>query len=144
MITSRNCLKKYGEPGNPKTEGRFISIWDVPADIRAALPAIPARIYCNNDLRAPLEKAFRNLISRGLTKELRTWDGCYQVRNKRGLGSLSLHSWAIAIDVNAAWNRLGQKPTVSAAFVKCFTDAGFDWGGNWSRPDGMHFQLSSI
>lgn len=144
MITAAQCLKKYGAPGNPKTEGRFISIWDVPADLNAALPALPNRIYCNNDLRAPLEKAFRNLVARGLTAQLKTWDGCYQVRNKRGLGSLSLHSWAIAIDVNAAWNRLGQKPTVSAAFVKCFTDAGFDWGGNWSRQDGMHFQLSKI
>lgn len=144
MITSRDCLNKYGEPGNAKTEGRFISIWDVPADINAALPALPNRIYCNNDLRGPLEKAFRNIIARGLTKEVKTWDGCYQVRNKRGQGSLSIHSWALALDINAAWNRFGARPTMSAALVKCFTDAGFDWGGTWSKPDGMHFQLAAI
>lgn len=144
MLTSQACLKKYGEPGNPKTEGQFISIWNVPLDICVALTTIPPRIYCNNDLRGPLERAFRNVIERGLAKELKTWDGCYQVRNKRGQATPSLHSWAIAVDLNAAWNRMGQKPTLSAAFVKCFTDAGFDWGGSWSRPDGMHFQLATI
>lgn len=144
MLTSRECLMKYGEPGNPKTEGRFISIWDIPADINVAIPALPNRVYCNNDLRAPLEKAFRNIIARGLTAQLKTWDGCYQVRNKRGQGSLSIHSWALAIDVNAAWNRFGAKPTMSPALVKCFTDVGFDWGGTWSKPDGMHMQLARI
>ena len=48
------------------------------------------------------------------------------------------------IDVNAAWNGFGKKPTLSKEFVKCFTDAGFDWAGTWSKPDGMHFQLKSI
>ena len=28
--------------------------------------------------------------------------------------------------------------------VKCFTDAGFGWGGNYSRPDGMHFTLAGF
>lgn len=144
MVTAAQCLKKYGEPGNPKTEGRFMAIWNIPPDIREAIPTIPARIYCNNDLRGPLETALRNLIARNLTAQLKTWDGCYQVRNKRGLGSLSLHSWGIAIDVNAAWNRLGHKPTVSASFVKAFTDAGFNWGGTWKRQDGMHFELAQI
>ncbi len=57
---------------------------------------------------------------------------------------MSLHSWGIAIDVNAAWNGLNKEPVLSAGFVKCFTDAGFEWGGTWKRKDGMHFQLSSI
>ena len=144
MLTSQSCIQKYGEPGNVKTEGQYMAIWNVPLDVSVAFGTIPARIYCNNDLRAPLEAALRNLIARSLNKELRTWDGCYQVRNKRGLGSPSFHSWGLAVDLNAAWNGLGKKPTVSAEFVKCFTDAGFDWGGNWSRTDGMHFQLAKI
>ena len=57
---------------------------------------------------------------------------------------MSLHSWGVAIDVNAAWNGFGKKPTLSKEFVKCFTDAGFDWGGLWAKPDSMHFQLKSI
>jgi hypothetical protein len=55
-----------------------------------------------------------------------------------------LHSWGVAFDVNASWNGLGVEPKLSAGFVKCITDAGFDWGGTWKRKDGMHFQLSKI
>ena len=93
---------------------------------------------------SPLSKALQALISTGKVSELKTWDGCFNIRRKRGLTSMSLHSWGIAIDVNAAWNGLNKTPTLTPGFVKCFTDNGFDWGGTWQRKDGMHFQLSNI
>ncbi len=92
----------------------------------------------------PLAKAFQALISTGYIKELKTWDGCFNIRKKRGLASMSLHSWGIAIDVNAFENGLNQIPKLSPGFVKCFTDAGFYWGGNFKRRDGMHFELNDI
>lgn len=138
MVTAQQALKKYGAP---ELEAHMV-MWDVPTELEVGV--IPKRIYCNRDMIGPLTAAFRNLIDRDFVKELKTWDGCFNIRNKRGLNSASLHSWGIAIDVNAAWNQLNQKPTLSAGFVKCFTDAGFDWGGNWRRLDGMHFQLSKI
>lgn len=138
MVTAAQALKKYGAP---ELEAHMI-IWDVPAELEVGV--IPKKLYCNKDMVAPLSAAFKNLIERGFVKELKTFDGCFNIRKKRGLSSLSLHSWGIAIDVNAAWNALGAKPTLSAGFVKCFTDAGFEWGGTWSRLDGMHFQLAKI
>lgn len=143
MVTSKQCLEKFGEPG-PAFETKYMTLWDVPAEINAALQPLPNKIYCNKLMAYPLEKAFRNIIDRGLAKELKTWDGCYNIRKKRGQTTASLHSWAIAVDLNAAWNQFGAKPTLSKAFVQCFTDVGFDWGGTWSKPDGMHFQLQSI
>jgi hypothetical protein len=135
MLTSLQCFKKYGDP----TLENNMVLWDVPKELEIGV--IPKRIYCNKDLIKPLSNAFKNLIERGFVKELKTWDGCFNIRKKRGLSSMSLHSWGVAIDVNAAWNKLGKEPTLSLGFVKCFTDAGFDWGGNWRRKDGMHFQL---
>jgi len=117
-------------------------LWDVPTEIEIGM--IPKRIYCNKDLVEPLKKALKALIDTGHVKELKTWDGCFNIRKKRGLSSMSLHSWAIAIDVNAFENGLNQTPKLSAGFVKCFTDNGFEWGGAWSRKDGMHFQLAKI
>jgi hypothetical protein len=139
MVSSAQCLAKYGEPSNGN---RCMTLWDVPTALEVGV--IPKRIYCNKDMVEPLGKAFKNLIDTGCVSELKTYDGCFNIRKKRGLGSMSLHSWGIAIDLNAFENQLYQEPKLSPAFVKCFTDAGFDWGGYWTRKDGMHFQLKSI
>lgn len=139
MVTSSQCLKKYGQP---TLKNKWMVLWDVPSHLEIGL--IPKKIYCNKDLVKPLTKAFENLINRGFVNEIKTWDGCFNIRLMRGLPSMSLHSWGIAIDMNAFENGLGVEPKFSAGFVKCFTDAGFDWGGTWRRKDGMHFQLSKI
>jgi hypothetical protein len=138
MVTSKQALAKYGDPNLQKA----MVLWDVPGYMEIGV--IPKRIYCNRDMIEPLSKAFHNLIQTGYVKELKTWDGCFNIRKKRGLASMSLHSWGIAIDVNAFENGLNMTPKLSPGFVKCFTDAGFDWGGTWKRKDGMHFQLSKI
>jgi len=139
MVTSTDCLEKYGEPS---AGNKWLVLFDVPTELEIGV--IPKKIYCNKDLIQPLTQAFKNLIERSLVSELKTWDGCFNIRKKRGLNSMSLHSWAIAVDVNAFENGLGKEPKLSPEFVKCFTDAGFDWGGTWKRKDGMHFQLSTI
>lgn len=138
MVTSKQALAKYGDPNLQ----RAMTMWDVPGYMEIGV--IPKRIYCNRDMIEPLSKAFHNLIQTGHVSELKTWDGCFNIRKKRGLSSMSLHSWGIAIDVNAFENQLNQTPKLSPGFVKCFTDAGFYWGGNFKRKDGMHFELNSI
>lgn len=137
LLTSNECFKKYGAPELEKS----MVLWDVPTELEIGV--IPKRIYCNKDMVKPLEQAFRNLIKTGFVRELKTFDGCFNIRNKKAGTTYSLHSWGVAIDVNAAWNGYGKKPTLSSGFVKCFTDAGFDWGGLWSTPDAMHFQLKA-
>lgn len=139
MITSKQALEKFGDP----TTEKHMVLFEVPANAR--IKGIPARIYCNKLMVKPLTKAFSLIISRGLCDEIRTWDGCFNIRKKRGSWFiLSLHSWGLAIDINAAWNKMGATPTLSKELVACFKDAGFDWGGDWKKPDGMHFQLASI
>lgn len=138
MVTSEQALKKYGDP----TKESSMVLWDVPTELEIGV--IPKRLYCNKDMVGPLSLAFKNLITTGCVKELKTFDGCFNIRKKRGLTSMSLHSWGIAVDVNAAWNQLNMTPTLSDKFVKCFIDAGFEWGGTWTRKDGMHFQLKTL
>lgn len=142
MVTSKQCWDKWGDPSTTEDEGKYMTLWDIPTSLEVG--TIPKRLYCNKILIEPLSKALKNLIDTGHVNELKTWDGCFNVRKKRGLATQSLHSWGIAIDVNAAWNGLGITPKLSAGFVKCFTDAGFEWGGTWTRKDGMHFQLAKI
>ncbi len=142
MITPESCAAKFGAPKSAQVEKNLV-MWDVPTELEIGV--IPKKLYCHKLMVAPLTAAFQNLISRGYVKELKTWDGCFNPRLQRGSRTKwSIHTWALAIDVNAAWNGLGVTPVLSAGFVKCFTDAGFDWGGIWKREDGMHFQLASI
>lgn len=138
MITSAQALARYGDP---RTEAAM-TVLTVPSDLR--IGAVPARVYCNRDLVQPLLRAFENLRDANLADEIRTWDGCFNIRSKRVNQSLSLHSWGLAIDINASWNQLGKTPTMPANVVLCFLEAGFEWGGTWDAPDGMHFQLKEF
>jgi hypothetical protein len=149
MVTSQQALKKYGMPSQSNPN---LVLWDVPAELEIGV--IPKRIYCNKDIVAPLTAAFKALISTGCVTELKTWDGCFNIRKKRGLSSMSLHSWGLAIDVNSWSNPLGLNreqiiakglTPFSEEFLNCFRSSGFDCGADWkSRPDFMHFQLSKI
>lgn len=152
---SQERWNKYGNPFSANFK-RNLVMWDVPDDLEIGV--IPKRIYLHKSMIKPLEAAFRALIQSGKVKELKTWDGCYNPRPIRGYEKqwkrcvaegiaqagakyLSAHSWGMAIDVNAFENGLGKKPKLSAGFVKCFTDQGFKWGGNFKRLDGMHFEI---
>ena len=138
MITSSQAFDKFGDPVKESS----MVLWDVPPELEIGV--LPNRIYCNKLMVEPLTRAFGNIIDRGMLSEVRTWDGCFHIRKQRGARTASLHSWGLAVDLNAAWNQLGKPPTMSKALVRCFTDAGLDWGGTWKRPDGMHFQLRDI
>jgi hypothetical protein len=143
MVTSAQCILKYGM-ADVQMERRHMSVIIVPQDLRLDLPFLPNKIYCNKDLKKPLLEAFNNIVERALEGELKSWNGCFNIRKTTGGSTYSLHSWGIAVDINAATNAFGAEPQMCAAFVKCFTDAGFDWGGTWRTPDGMHFQLKII
>jgi hypothetical protein len=149
MVTSQQAMKKYGTPSQNNLS---IILWDVPSELEIGV--IPKRIYCNKDLVGPLTNAFKKLIDTNCVEELKTWDGCFNIRKKRGLNSMSLHSWGIAVDMNSGSNPLGLNreqikakglTPFSEEFLQCFRDAGFDCGADWkSRPDFMHMQLATI
>lgn len=140
MVTSNDCLKKYGDP----YKERNMVVFQIPTYIKKECKALPTKIYCNKDLVGPLTDALDKLADRGLLDQIKSWDGCFSIRQIRGGNGFSLHSWGIAIDINANENPLGVKPKLSHQVVECFTSSGFQWGGVWERPDGMHFQLAEI
>jgi len=155
-LTGIDLYKHYGHPKD--LQSKFI-VWTVPVELQKG--KIPKKVYCHPDIIPHLQTGFKNLVDTNKWDELKTWDGVVNFRPIRGyeekysglmsagkvedaMKYLSIHSWGIAFDLNAATNGLGKKPTLSPEFVKCFTDAGFEWGGNWKRLDGMHFQLAKI
>ena len=71
--------------------------------------------------------------------------GGFNYRTIRGGDKLSQHAFGTAIDLNAATNpRLqpGQKVVTDlpANIGEIASKYGLEWGGNWTRPDAMHFE----
>lgn len=67
-------------------------------------------------------------------------DWSYLNRDVRGGTAKSNHSFGIAIDVNALANPLGTSGDMPMEVVLQWEIEDGDWGGDWSRPDPMHFE----
>ena len=97
---------------------------------------------CNKLMWEPLIGALNQIQEEGLAhtlskKEYYSSGGCYAPRRITRVnagGALSRHTWGIAIDINTKSN---YHPRV----VKIFNKWGFAWGGTWTSPDPMHFEL---
>lgn len=70
---------------------------------------------------------------------LDNYGGCYELRQSRSGGRMSVHSWGMAIDYLPGLGRFGEPALTPYPIVQIFRDKGFQWGGDWSKPDGMHF-----
>lgn len=68
-------------------------------------------------------------------------DWSYENRTVRGAGTAkSNHAFGLAIDVNALANVMGTTGEMPAEVVTQWEIEGGDWGGDWARPDPMHFE----
>ena len=90
----------------------------------------------------PLEGALNQIIEEGLShtlskSEYYSTGGCYAPRRITRVnagGALSRHTWGIAIDINT-------KSKYHPRVIEIFKEWGFAWGGTWTSPDPMHFEL---
>lgn len=149
-ITVQQAQHLYGPIANGKwaDETKHMVVFSVDLSLgfpwkNIATGGPVSHIYMNRDMTLPFINACKALKASGCYSELHTFDGCFMVRDVRGLpGEPSAHSYGLAIDMNAKDNGLGMKPHFTPEFVKCFTDQGFDWGGDFHRLDGMHFSYA--
>ena len=137
MTERQKIQAKYGTWG-AAYQAKHCILWEVQKEFEW-FPA--KKIFINRDFAAKLRIAFTNLEINGRYKEVKTFDGCLMERKSRGLGDDSLHSWAMAIDLNAKDNPLGGRISFSPNFLKAFRDAGLYCGADWKRTDAMHFAL---
>ena len=97
---------------------------------------------CNKLMWEPLIGALNQIQEEGLAhtlskKEYYSSGGCYAPRRITRVnagGALSRHTWGIAIDINT-------KSSYHPRVVSIFKQWGFAWGGTWTSPDPMHFEL---
>ena len=147
--TLEEAVKRYGtiSPGKWADELKWMTVWDAPDcfenQVLNGLTGKPCkRIYMNKDMVEPFTAVVKTLEEKGLLKHIKSFDGCFILRDKRGLpGQPSTHSYGLAIDLNATTNALGTDGDMNKEVVKVFIDHGFIWGGSWKRKDPMHFQF---
>lgn len=152
MVDSTRLAKVYGNPTvEPLAwERKNMVVWKLPPLIDLAIPELPSKIYMHKKFVPVVENWFNALIEAGVSHEINTFDGCWNVRTKRGLRSLSIHAWGMAVDLNASHNPLGltREQCLKRGLIP-FTDKFIsvsrkyvDCGADWTtRPDLMHFQI---
>lgn len=118
-----------------------------PAAVRYSGTGTLLTRICVHRLLAPsLTRVLDQLSRRNAWRYVSDCAGAYAFRLKRGGTSLSLHSWAAAIDFNADSYPLGKQPSPKDEFVRfvvpVFEAEGWTWGGRWNRPDAMHFEAT--
>jgi hypothetical protein len=102
-------------------------------------------VTCNRVLFPALIAALRDVEAAGLGGEIHTYSGCYAPRTvaRSVTAPPSYHAYGAAIDINAPENPFGSRPTMDIRIVRIFERWGFDWGGRFLIPDGMHFEYGS-
>jgi hypothetical protein len=100
---------------------------------------------CHKEMVPQLMAALREIHEAGLYDHFdpSQFGGCWVPRHimwnpSRGL---SMHAWGLAIDFNVSTNQYGAEPQMHPGIVEIFKRWGFAWGGDWSTPDGMHFEV---
>jgi hypothetical protein len=115
-------------------------------NIVSATVPIFGRVTCHRLMVPQLRGALQDVVDAGLAGSLTTYDGCYVPRfiERNPENSISLHTWGIAIDMDAATNYRGIRGTMDPRVVQIFKSWGFRWGGDWAYTDPMHFELGAL
>jgi hypothetical protein len=102
------------------------------ADLAAALAEVNATYPGLFNIRTGIDVANTNRFG-----------GCSnngEARFARNTTNISRHSWGQPIDMSTVANAQGGVPVMDCRIVRIFRAHNFAWGGNFLRPDGMHFE----
>jgi D-alanyl-D-alanine carboxypeptidase len=138
---------RFGEPavGLPygddwvRLDPAFLRRWIVSRQV-----PVLGSVSCHRKMLPALRRAMRELNRRGLGRLVDPGDyaGCYAPRRIRPGGSLSLHAWGLAVDLNASANPFGGRSRQDRRLVRIMERHGFTWGGDFpTTPDPMHFEF---
>ena len=118
----------------------------VRANIVSASVPILGTVTCHRLMIPQLRGALQDVKNAGLASTIHSYDGCYVPRfiERNPSHAISLHTWGIAIDLDASTNGRGGTGTMDPRVVQIFKRWGFRWGGDWSYTDPMHFEIGAL
>jgi hypothetical protein len=124
------------------------------------------KLRCHASAAPVLTALFEKWEEDDLLHLIFSYEGCFVPRYKRnqaplgagghsqkqssGVPALSNHSFGSAFDINFVDNQLGKVPALCGRrgsvreLVAAANTFGVFWGGHFSTPDGMHFEISRL
>lgn len=146
--SAQNAIGTFSFTVNPDGTINQDRKW-VNAHLATERMPIIGSVRCHKVMLPQLRAVLEEIQASGLSNLLKPEQAgrCYQPRfvamdplNH----ALSKHAWGLAIDVNVYDNPEGSKPKLDPRIVAIFEKWGFRWGGRWTKPDGMHFELAAL
>lgn len=138
-------IATFGDPRRTGWAARNLVLVSFPSPLTLSFDRskVATRCLVHRLVRDRFEAVFTALDRADLWKPLETFGGTYAHRPIVGSSRLSTHAFGIAIDIDVLRNPFGSPPTLSPHVVEIFRAEGFKWGGEFRRPDGMHFQFAT-
>lgn len=132
---------RYHDDGTIEPDARWVA-----ANIRYARLPLLGFVSCHRLTIPQLRRALQEIEAAGLGPQVRSYSGCYVPRfiERNPTRAVSLHTWGIAFDINVATNQYGTRGDMDPRVVAIFERWGFRWGGRWTVPDPMHFELGAL
>ncbi|MGZ4149188.1 MAG: M15 family metallopeptidase [Actinomycetota bacterium] len=133
----------YPDPSDPITL-RIDPAW-ISAHLETKTVPLLGSETCNQAFFPALIGAMEQLQREGLGSLVKSNAGCYnpELLAATATAPPSFHAYGAAIDINAPENPFGSPPTQDRRLVKVMQHWGFNWGGDFLVPDGMHFEYLS-
>jgi hypothetical protein len=144
--------------GNPEAI-KITNGWDKTNIVMVKIPQLAGisgaptdgKIAFHKNAKDQLVALFKAWEGAGKMPLVLSWAGSYVPRFVRGSRKvLSNHAFGTAFDINVPWNPLGAQPALKGQkgstreLVQIANENGFYWGGHFSRPDGMHFEVAKL
>ena len=152
-MTTNQIIAKYGNPN--ETGAGYLTVINLPYPMRLAwdLEVTVTRMSCHKLVADKFKAIFNDLLEHYGYNEIKRlgidlFGGCFNYRRMRGGTAWSTHSWAIAIDLDPARNKL-RETSRTARFARpeykpmiaIFEKHGFENLGVKKNYDWMHFQI---
>jgi hypothetical protein len=128
------------DPANPASF-RIERRWTRANLVTRSVPLL-GTLRCHRAFMRDLVRAMHRVERAGLGSLIHSTAGCFNARTvaRSPTNPPSFHAYGAAVDINAPENPFGARPTMDRRIVAIFEDLGFNWGGDFLIPDGMHFE----